>query len=116
MNTVFCYRCVHLISYNQTNGAENETEETTLTLSPNMTLVFTDIQADANALQVLCRLSCQGQEGQRDNLAAPRAQRIYFRSAGSFSSHPAFFSDSAPHPGQTTEKRGFFLATAAILF
>lgn len=50
VNTVFCYRCVHLISYNQTNGVENETEETTLTLSPNMTLVFTDIQADANAL------------------------------------------------------------------
>lgn len=56
MNTVFWYRCVHLISYNQSNGAENETDETTLTLSSNLTLVFTDVQADTNALQVLFRL------------------------------------------------------------
>lgn len=81
MNTAFWYHCVLLISYKQTNGTENETEGTTLTLSANMRLAFAGVQAVANELQVLCRPSCQGQEGR----TAPRAQLIYVRSAASFS-------------------------------
>lgn len=80
-----------------------------------MRLAVAGVQVDANALQVLCWPSCQGQEGQRGNLAAPRAQRIHVRSAGSFSSCPAFFLDSAPHPVQTTEKCVFFSDSYSVL-
>lgn len=92
-------------------------QETTLTLSAIVALVFADAQADANAHQVLSRLSCQGQEGRGDDLAALRARRIYFSSTASFSSCPAFFSDSASG-SEYRETRLFVvvvLATAAIL-
>lgn len=74
-------------------------EERVVTLSTNMMLVFTDFQADINALQVLCSLSCQGQKGWTDNVAALRAQYICFRNTSSFSSSLSFFSGPAPHLG-----------------